>query len=104
MRKQRCFKTLLRSGPRGTSLVLVMTTKTTKLPRLPAKARNAGATSVVRCMRSNLFSVGYRLDGSDCDAPGCGQAVVDSLRDHYGARADIRWNGKQGGQIIIEIL
>lgn len=68
-----------------------------RLPRLPAAARKAGATSIKRCS-GRVFSVGYQIEGIDLDAPGKGPAVVAALR---AAGWEVEWGGRQWCAIIV---
>jgi hypothetical protein len=71
----------------------VTATTTYRIPRLPAAARKAGATTIKRCSRA-IFSVGFELEGSDFDAPGKGAAVRDALARTFGVAA-VEWGGRQ---------
>ena len=74
-----------------------------RIPRLPAAARRAGATSVRRCS-ANVFSIGFALVGSDHAVPGKGPAVCDALADAFGPNATVTWGGRQADAIILTFV
>jgi hypothetical protein len=73
------------------------TTSTIRIPRLPAAARKAGATSIERC-DPWTFVVGFVLEGTDYSLPGKGPAVVAALR---AAGWEVEWKGEQRFGIIV---
>lgn len=75
-------------------------TKTIKLPRLPAAARNAGATTIIRCS-ARSFAVGFKLREHDYDAPGHGAAVVNALRAWAPEGCTVTWGGRQADAIVL---
>jgi len=75
-----------------------------KLPRLPAAARRAGATTIQRCNSGNTFAVGFALVGTDISAPGNGEAVVAALRAWAKGDFEVSWTGRQADAICIKAL
>ena len=71
-----------------------------KLPRLPASARNAGATTITRCS-ARSFAVGFKLREHDFDAPGHGTAVVNALRAWAPEGCTVTWGGRQADAIVL---
>ena len=78
-------------------------TNNIRIPRLPAAARRAGATSVRRCS-ANVFSVGFALEGSDHAVPGKGPAVCDALAAAFGSSATVTWGGRQADAIVLTFV
>lgn len=75
-----------------------------RIPAVPAAARRLGATKFTRCVGRDYFALGFKLVGDDTSAPGNGQAIVNALRLHWGDDAEVSWNGRQSGAIIVRFV
>ncbi len=72
-----------------------MNVRTAPIPRIPASARDLGATKIVRCS-ARVFAVGYKGENQ--------RDIVDALSKALGSKANVTWDGRAWTAILIEIL